>query len=307
MMSQWLIMFGIAVVTGIAFAIPVILLYRRRMRQLLSSMDDMLNSAIDDDFSEGCFDESALSAVETKLARFLAFCAVSSKNLTNEKENIESLISDISHQTKTAVANILLYTQLLEEERLPQDCVEYVNTLSAQAKKLDFLIQALVKTSRLESGIITVQPQRDSVQKLLERAITQVSPRAKEKEITIQLESTDGIAYYDPKWTIEAVYNVLDNAVKYSPMQGSIKIKTIPYELFFRIDITDQGIGITEDEQSKIFTRFYRSSATNVQEGMGLGLFLAREILSTGGGYIKVASKLGQGSTFSIFLAAGEK
>ena len=306
-MSLLLIMIGIAVVTGIAFAIPVILLYRRRMRQLLSSMDDMLNGAIDGDFTEGCFDESALSAVETKLARFLAFCAVSSKNLTKEKENIESLISDISHQTKTAVAAILLYTQLLEEERLPQDCVEYVNTLSVQAKKLEFLIQALIKTSRLESGIITVQPQIDSVQKLLERVITQVSPRAKEKGITIQLESTDGIAYYDPKWTIEAVYNVLDNAVKYSPMEGSIEIKIIPYELFFRIDITDQGIGIKEDEQSKIFARFYRSPTTNVQEGMGLGLFLAREILSTGGGYIKVASKSGQGSTFSIFLAAGEK
>lgn len=307
MMVQWFIMIGIAVVTGIAFSLLFILLYQRKMRRFLDSIDDMLDSAIDGDFIERCFDESVLSAVEAKLARFLASYAVSSKNLTKEKENIESLISDISHQTRTAVANILLYTQLLEEVRLPQDCVEYVNILSVQAKKLDFLIEALVKTSRLESGIITVQPQRNNVGGLIERAITQISPRAKEKEITIQLESTDGIAYYDPKWTIEAVYNVLDNAVKYSPMQGFIKIKVIPYELFLRVDIIDQGIGIAEDEQSKIFTRFYRSPATSAQEGMGLGLFFAREIFSSGGGYIKVASKLGQGSTFSIFLSAGGK
>lgn len=261
-----------------------------------------MDSAIDGNFAEHLFDESALSAVETKLARFLASYSVSSNNLNKEKENIKSLISDISHQTKTPVANILLYTQLLGEQRLPQDSVEYVKTLSTQAEKLDFLIESLVKTSRLESGIIAIQLQRDNVHELLERVIRQISPRATAKEITIQLESADGMAYYDHKWTVEAVYNVLDNAVKYSPTQSFIKIKAIPYELFFRIDIIDQGMGIAVDEQSKIFARFYRSPAASIQDGTGIGLFLTREILSAGGGYIKVVSKLRQGSTFSIFL-----
>ncbi len=285
-----------------AAAIAAILLYRRKMRRLMDSLGTMLDSAIDGDFTESAFDESVLSAVEAKMARFLSSCVVSSKNLTVEKNKIKSLISDISHQTKTPVANILLYSQLLSEHELPEESAVCVKALSAQAEKLDFLIGALVKTSRLESGIIMVNPQRGSLQTLLDAVIAQIRAKAEAKEIAIEAEATEGMAYYDPKWTAEAVYNVIDNAVKYSPRQSVIKIHAIPYELFFRIDITDEGIGIPEEEQSKIFSRFYRSPAVGSQEGVGIGLFLAREILSSGGGYIKVSSKPGQGSTFSIFL-----
>lgn len=112
---------------------------------------------------------------------------------------------------------------------------------------------------------------------------------------------TDGAEYVDENAT-EAVYNIIDNAVKYSPAKSTIKIKAFPYEMFCRIDIADEGIGITEDEQNKIFLRFYRSAAVSGQEGVGIGLFLAREIISSGGGYIRVSSKPGQGSIFSVFL-----
>ena len=301
-MDKWILVIGIAAVAAVAAAISAILLYRGKTRRLMDSLGAMLDSAIDGDFTESAFDESVLSAVEAKMARFLSSCTVSSKNLTAEKDKIKSLISDISHQTKTPIANILLYSQLLGEHELPEDCAVCVKALSAQAEKLDFLIGALVKTSRLESGIITVNPQRGAVQTLLDAVIAQIRSKAEAKEIAIEAEAMDGVAYYDPKWTAEAVYNVIDNAVKYSPRQSVIKINAIPYELFSRIDVTDEGIGIAEEEQSKIFLRFYRSPAVSGQEGVGIGLFLAREILSNGGGYIKVSSKPGQGATFSIFL-----
>lgn len=301
-MDKWILVIGIAAVAAVAAAISAILLYRGKTRRLMDSLGAMLDSAIDGDFTESAFDESVLSAVEAKMARFLSSCTVSSKNLTAEKDKIKSLISDISHQTKTPIANILLYSQLLGEHELPEDCAVCVKALSAQAEKLDFLIGALVKTSRLESGIITVNPQRGAVQTLLDAVIAQIRSKAEAKEIAIEAEAMDGAAYYDPKWTAEAVYNVIDNAVKYSPRQSVIKINAIPYELFSRIDVTDEGIGIAEEEQSKIFLRFYRSPAVSGQEGVGIGLFLAREILSNGGGYIKVSSKPGQGATFSIFL-----
>jgi len=306
-MDRWICVVGIAAVAVVAAAIAAILLYRRKMRRIMDSLDTMLDHAIGGDFSESVFDESLLSAVEAKMARFLSSYAVSSKNLTAEKDKIKSLISDISHQTKTPIANILLYSQLLDEYKLPKDCAVCVKALSAQAEKLDFLIGALVKTSRLETGIITVCPQKGSVQTLLDAAIAQIRSKADAKDITIETETTDGTAYYDPKWTAEAVYNVLDNAVKYSPRQSIIKISAMSYELFFRIDITDEGIGITEEEQSKIFLRFYRSAAVSGQEGVGIGLFLAREILSNCGGYIKASSKPGQGTTFSMFLPAEKR
>ena len=299
-MEQW-VFIGISV-TAIAVAMGVILLYKRKMRRIMDSLDTMLNHAIDGDFTPDVFDESLLSAVEAKMASFLSACAVSSENLTEEKDKIKSLISDISHQTKTPIANILLYSQLLAEHDLPEDCGVCVNALNTQAEKLDFMIGVLVKSSRLETGIISVNSQRAPVQTLLDDAIAQIRYKCDEKGIVIEEQIIGGTAYYDPKWTGEAVYNVLDNAVKYSPCQSVIKISTMPYELFFRIDISDEGIGMREEEQSKIFQRFYRSPSVVHQEGVGIGLFLTREILGKGGGYIKVSSNTGQGSTFSIFL-----
>lgn len=292
---------GIAV-AAVLVAVIAVILYRQRVKKTFEIIGDMLDTAIDGSFIEGTFDETALSAVEAKLARYLSICAVSSKNLLAEKDKIKGLISDISHQTKTPIANILLYSQLLSEHELPEDCTVCVKALSAQAEKLNFLINALVKTSRLETGIITVAPKKESIQRLLDEVRKQIISKAEAKGISVVMEDTEISGYFDLKWTTEAVYNIIENAVKYTGNYGSITVKALPYELFCRIDITDNGIGIAEDEQSKIFTRFYRAAAVSDQEGVGIGLFLAREIVTAEGGYIKVASRPGSGSIFSVFL-----
>ena len=274
----------------------------RRERRTLSALSSMLDKAINGTLTENSFDESMLSAIEVKMAKFLSSCAVSSKNLNDEKNKIKELISDISHQTKTPIANIVLYTQLLSEAELPQDCADKVKILSAQANKLGFLVETLVKTSRLEAGIITIAPKTGAVQDVINSAVLQVQTRADAKNISIMAEHIEETALFDAKWTAEAIYNILDNAVKYSPRDSAVTVKAIPYELFCRIDIADEGIGISEDEHSKVFRRFYRSPAVEEQEGVGIGLYLAREIISADGGYIKVSSNPGRGSVFSIFL-----
>ena len=301
-MNKWILIMGIIAVAVVIIVIPIILLYRRKIKKTMNYLNYMLDRAIDGSFTANTFDESAMSALEEKMFRFLSSCAVSSQNLTMEKENIKRLISDISHQTKTPVANILLYSQILMEHDLPQDSEVCAKALATQAEKLDFLMLALVKVSRLERGIITVNPKKGTMKELLNAVIAQIRPKAEEKQITVETELTNGRVYYDSKWTVEAIYNVLDNAVKYSHCGSTVTIRCIPYNLFFRIDVIDQGIGIVEDEQGKIFSRFYRSSNVSGREGMGLGLFLTREILSEGGGYIKVSGALDRGSTFSIFL-----
>ena len=292
---------GIAI-AALLTATVVVISYRRKTKKTLEKIGEMLDSAINGSFVEDVFDESAISAVEAKLARYLSICAVSSKNLLAEKDKIKELISDISHQTKTPIANILLYSQLLSEHVLPEDCTVCVQALSAQAEKLNFLISALVKTSRLETGIITVSPKQEAVQRLLDEVGEQTRPKSDTKGISVAMEQTKINAFFDLKWTTEAVYNIMDNAVKYTESGGRITLKAIPYELFCRIDISDNGMGIAEEEQSKIFTRFYRTAAVKNQEGVGIGLFLAREIVAAEGGYIKVSSVPGSGSTFSVYL-----
>ncbi|MDD4347269.1 MAG: sensor histidine kinase, partial [Desulfitobacteriaceae bacterium] len=153
-----------------------------------------------------------------------------------------------------------------------------------------------------EKGIIAVNPTGNSIDKLLTDVINQVAANADTKNIFISYKTTNYTCNFDYKWTAEALYNILDNAVKYTNENGKIKVAVAAYELFYRLDIMDNGIGIARDEQYKVFTRFYRSTAVIAQEGVGIGLYLAREIIERQGGYIKVQSDLGKGTTFSVFL-----
>ena len=273
-----------------------------RSRRMLNTLDRMLDDAIRGDFQESLYDESRLSALETRMAHYLSSSAVSARNLQEEKDKIKTLIGDISHQTKTPIANLLLYAQLLLEQDLPPESRAYVSALEGQAEKLRFLIDALVKTSRLESGVLAMTPKRHGLQQLLEDAAAQAAPRAEAKGIALTVEPTDLSARFDPKWTTEALYNLVDNAVKYTPTGGSVTLRAVGYELFCRIDVTDTGPGIPEAEQAKIFQRFYRSPAVSGEEGVGIGLYLARQIAAGQGGYLKVTSRPGEGSTFSLFL-----
>ena len=245
--------------------------------------------------------ESRLSALETKFAHYLSAAEASSQNIAQEKDKIKTLIADISHQTKTPIANLLLYSELLMEETMPASAKANVEALYKQSEKLRFLIDSLVKLSRLENGIISLSPQQASLQPLLESVVEQYAAKASGKGLSIYLYDTDISATFDFKWTAEALANIVDNAIKYTE-HGTITISTVSYEMFTRIDISDTGSGIPENEQAKIFSRFYRSNAVQEQEGVGIGLYLARQIISGEGGYIKVASVPGKGSTFSIFL-----
>lgn len=273
--------------------------YRRRTRRILQNLSRMLDIAMQGDFTEESFDESMLSALESRLAHYLAASTVSSRNVAAEKDKLKALIGDISHQTKTPMANILLYTQLLMEQPGNRDLLE---ALDGQTKKLQSLIDALVKTSRLETGVITLHPANGNLQTVMAAALSQIAPKAAAKEIQITLEPTDADAVFDPKWTEEAVYNLLDNAVKYTPVGGAVRVTATAYQMFSAIHVSDTGSGIPEEEQPRVFRRFYRGPEHKDEEGVGIGLYLVRQIAEGQGGYVKVSSQTGAGSTFSLYL-----
>ena len=282
-------------------AAVVVFWNRGKARKTMETIEKMLDAAMAGSFSESGFDESKLSALETKFAHYLSAAEISSRNVAQEKDRIKSLIADISHQTKTPIANLLLYSELLMEEDLPPSAKANVDALYNQAEKLRFLIDSLVKLSRLENGILSLSPKPTALQPLLGGIAEQYAAKAARKGLSLQLHDTDTSAIFDMKWTAEALANVVDNAIKYTE-HGVITISAVSYEMFARIDISDTGPGIPESERAKIFTRFYRSKNAGEQEGVGIGLYLARQILSDEGGYIKVSSIPGKGSTFSVFL-----
>lgn len=279
-------------------------------RRTLDRLDKMLDEAITGTFRESDYDESKLSKVEAKWKHFLGVSVLSKENIEKEKNRVKELVSDISHQTKTPMANIRLYAELLKENleaeenaERKQENLKILAEIDRQAEKLEFLIQSLTKMSRLESNIVEVKPKRQEISALLEAAIKDVIPKADRKNVeVVNTYSGSGVAFFDMKWTKEALFNVLDNAVKYSPCASKVVVSVIEYELYTAISVKDFGIGITEEDTAKIFARFYRAQEVQQKDGVGIGLYLTREILKRENGYIKVKSKPGEGSDFMLYI-----
>ena len=188
----------------------------------------------------------------------------------------------------------MINNTLLENEVPPQKQKEFLTAQASQLDKLDFLMQAMIKTSRLETGVISLEQKQQPVYDTLAAALGGILLNAEKKQIDVQVECPEHLdARHDRKWTSEALFNILDNAVKYTPAGG---------QMYVKIDIADTGIGISEQHQGTIFKRFYREDAVHDVDGIGIGLYLAREIVTLQGGYIWVVSEVGKGSTFSVFL-----
>ncbi len=220
-----------------------------------------------------------------------------------EKKQMKSLISDISHQTKIPLANMKLYQEFLQEEELSEKGREFLRRMEEQTEKLDFLLQSMVKMSRLENGIIQIKKEKGKLQETLTAAVSQIVPAAAKKEMTLRVSCNPGLLLnHDRKWTEEAIFNVLDNAVKYTDSKGSIEIQVIPQEIFTKISIRDNGKGILPERQAEIFTRFYREPEVHDNHGVGIGLYLTRKILELQNGYIEVRSEAGKGSEFCLYL-----
>ncbi len=294
--------------------------------KVIERLDQMLDDAINGTFSESSYDETKLSRLESKWKEFLGTSVLSNQNLEAERHRLEQFISDISHQTKTPMTNIKMYTELLCEEikilQAKEDgqgasdpgdisaslsrIEKYSAEIRRQNERLEFLIDSLTKLSRLESGTLEVVANKSSVNDLVESGIAAVKAKAGTKEIkiiTTSPEEAEVTAAFDMKWTLEALINVLDNAVKYSPEGGTIEVKLSETEMYASIHVIDEGQGISEEDATKIFGRFFRSSEVQQDDGVGIGLYLTREILSKEDGYIKVISNdKREGGEFVLYL-----
>lgn len=297
-------MLSIILLVVIVILVTLVGIMYVRTSNIMSRLEQMIDQAIDNTFSESSFNEKRLSKLEAKMYRYLSAGSTSLRQVNQEKDRIKTFIADISHQTKTPIANILLYAQLLKESpNLDEGARRIVGQIEAQTEKLSFLIASLVKTSRLENGIIAVAPKQNPVGELLRQLEQSYASEAGQKGVAFRVDiPTEPTAFFDQKWTLEALSNIVDNAIKYTPSGGLVTVSTREYELFVCIDVADSGIGMTEDETAKIFARFYRSPRVYEEKGVGIGLYLAREIVSKEGGYIKVSSELSKGSVFSVFL-----
>ena len=191
--------------------------------------------------------ETMLARICYRLSRLYQIMQENRRKVDEERRELQSLISDISHQVKTPVSNLKMAADTLLEKPVSEaERIDFIRGIFSQTDKLDFLFQALVKTSRLETGVIQLEKKPGRLFDTVAQAMS-------------------GIVYAAEKKT-------------------------------------DTGKGISESNQAAIFRRFYREEEVHDQQGVGIGLYLAREIVTRQGGYIKVVSEPGKGSEFSIML-----
>ncbi len=298
----------------ILFAVVLVLLWKNyRTKKEARLFAEKVEAALDAIVTgkewtiEGELEDSLWGRTGTQLAKAGNVFQKKEEESVREKERVKGLISDISHQTRTPVANIKLYLELLGDEKLSQSGQEFLGKIQGQMEKIDFLMQSMVKMSRIETGILQIRKEDKNLYETIRHAVASVVPEAVQKEIALYVDCEEEMFIrHDSKWTEEAVYNVLDNALKYTEPGGKIHIQAERQELFVKLSISDTGKGIAPERQAEIFTRFYREPEVHDKPGVGIGLYLARTIMELQKGYIEVQSEVGRGASFRLYFPVNE-
>ncbi|MGO0883217.1 sensor histidine kinase [Clostridioides difficile] len=301
-MNKYIIILVLIVIINIVISSFIIYQYRKKIviqyNILLHKIDKILTGKKLDI----SYDESLDSAISERLNQIIEISDMQKNKAEEERDIVKSLISDISHQIRTPLANIILYTGLLKEEIIDKKTIQLSDKIEKNAEKLEFFMKELIKSSYAEQGLISTNPQSVEVDKLIKKGCQLAELNALKKNINISSTYNGYKAYADPKWTEEVFSNIIENSIKYSPEDSTVFINSVLYDTFVCVQIKDTGMGIPEEEQGKIFQRFYRGSNIKDKQGFGIGLYLAREVLNRQQGYIKVKSKLNKGTTVEIFL-----
>ena len=296
-----------------AFTLLCVISFLVLVRHKLTAFSDFFCQTIDDMLSGNieplpmADEESLFYKIEYRLGRLYEVMNENRCSIAKERAYLQELISDISHQGKTPIANLkMINSTLIEQDVAPNKQKEFLLASESQLDKLDFLMQAMVKTSRLETGVISLDKKTQPIYDTLAAALGGIFLNAERKQIDVQVNCPEHLLIpHDRKWTSEALFNILDNAVKYTPEKGNISVTVECWEMYLKISISDNGKGIPEKHHGTIFKRFYREDDVHDVEGIGIGLYLAREIITMQGGYIKLVSHPDIGSCFMVFLPRG--
>ena len=275
---------------------------KKREKLLLCMLDDCISGDfkfIDDEKNFELLEGSALLDSLMKLAGSLR---LKTARLNEERDNTKTLVTDISHQLKTPISAMKVCFDMYLEADSDSEKKEFLDRSMTQMDKLESLTAALINISRLENNMISLNPEKVHLQRLLIDVVNTEYYKASVKNIEVEAEEFKDIELFiDKKWTVEAIANIVDNGIKYSPEGSRINIKVTKMFSFVRIEIEDQGIGIPKEDRNKIFLRFFRGDSDIVkgQDGSGVGLYLTRKILEEQGGTVSVKSG-GEGSTFVV-------
>ena len=235
-----------------------------RNRKMYRTIDRMLDEILDGEpVSQSDIREGEISALAAKAKRIQEKVDSGIIRAEEEKEQVKSLISNMSHQLKTPLAGLMMYREMLEDEGLDVETRRrFLEKMKGQSEKIDWILQSLFKMVNLEQGAVVFEAEALPVRDTILDAVTASLDKADRREIEILTEPfEDCILWHNRKWTAEVLVNLLENAVKYTEPGGRITISVRPMEMYTEIAVSDTGRGIRQEELTEIFKRFYRSTS----------------------------------------------
>ena len=220
--------------------------------------------------------------------------------LEREKEQklyLKDVISDMSHQFKTPIASLTLFTDILsehaEEEGWSSRNIDILGKEQDQLERMRWLTQSLLQLARIETDVVEFNPVKLPAQVLLKETASEFLELAEQKNVGLVTEGDEAELFVDPEWMHEAISNIVKNALEHSPVGGTVTLRLTKTPLLTKLSVTDEGRGIPEEDRLKVFERFRRSSdaaATN-PSSIGIGLSLAKSIIEENGGRIYIESR----------------
>jgi signal transduction histidine kinase len=249
-------------------------------------------------------EEDSLSRLFTSVN---AMATSQAAHIAKEKQNKEFLrdtISDISHQLKTPLAALKMYNEIIQDEKTGNAVVDsFILRSKRELARIETLIQNLLKLARLDAGSIELEKKTQNLKEFLEEAIKSFRIRANLENKAILLRCNESIAFnFDEEWLLEAVGNIIKNALDHTSVKDKIEIQCDETPVFIEIMIKDNGTGIHPEDIHHIFKRFYRSRYSQDKQGIGIGLSLSKAIIEKHGGSITVESELKKGSSFHLIF-----
>ena len=306
--GTWLIILYGAV--NLAVFAGVYLLIERRGDGKLYAFSEMMEELIDGRVTIAfpVTEDTILSRMQGQLLRLYDILCSYEERERQFRGQLNENIGDLVHQLNTPITNIGMYAGFLGRDDLMADEKgRFLACLEEQTRKLSWLGESFSKVSRLETGIIRLKPQRQSLEMILLQAVGQVMEKAKNRGMEIDLlGQLQSMVMVDTKWTVEAVFNVLDNAVKYGDAGSRIEMEVTKLTNYVGVAVRNSGIRIAPEEYHKLFKRFYRGRDVGEREGVGLGLYITRKIIEEEGGYIKAGRTADERTEFMLLFSAGE-
>lgn len=293
---------GIAAATCSVIFIALCLGYTHQRYVQLRRLADYLKRINSGDYALDVRDnaEGELSILKNEIYKVTVALRERGDMLQREKIALADALSDISHQLKTPLTSMLLMTDLLCDAQLPEEKRRAFTTrMRLQLERLQWLVSALLKMSRLDAGTVKFQPQRISAKSLIDRACAPLLIPIELKDLTLRIVAGEATVLCDEHWTCEALLNIVKNCVEHTPDGGEIAIRCEDNPLFTQITVSDTGPGIDEADLPHIFTRFYRGKNAG-EDSVGIGLAMAAAIVQGQGGSIAARSISGSGGTFSL-------